>query len=273
MSEPLISILQTTWDDIAALCEGLGDEQWEAATECPGWSVKDQVAHMIGTENMLRGVQPPAADDSAGDAPHVRNDIGKFNEQWVGVYRSRSGAETLADFRAVTAQRVLELEKLTPEEWDKEGFTPEGPGPYRQFMAIRVFDCWYHDQDIREAVGQPGFLEGEPADLSLERIVNKALPYVVGKKASTPPGATVVFDIQGKRPLVAAVGVPPEGRAALLADVPRDATTRIGLDRRTFSRLAGGRWSGEHARREGSVKVTGDQELGGRVVDNLAFTI
>ena len=59
---------------------------------------------------------------------------------------------------------------MSTEDWDREGFTPEGPGPYRQFMEIRVFDCWYHDQDIREAVDRPGFLEGPVADLSIGRI-------------------------------------------------------------------------------------------------------
>ena len=48
---------------------------------------------------------------------------------------------------------------LTRVDRDAEGFTPEGPGPYRSFMAIRVFDCWYHDEDIREAIDRPGFLE------------------------------------------------------------------------------------------------------------------
>ena len=56
-------------------------------------------------------------------------------------------------------------------------------------MEIRVFDCWYHDQDIREALGRPGFLEGPVADLSLGRIPPKALGYVVGKKAGAPPGS------------------------------------------------------------------------------------
>jgi uncharacterized protein (TIGR03083 family) len=272
MSEPLIGMLRATWDDIASLCAGLTDEEWQRATDCPGWSVKDQVAHMIGTENMLLGVQPPAGGEE-GDAPHVRNDIGKFNEQWVATYRPRSGAETLADFQAVTAERTRVLDQMTTEEWDKEGFTPEGPGPYRQFMAIRVFDCWYHDQDIREAIGRPGFLEADAADLTVERIVNKALPYVVGKKASVPPGSSVAFTIDGAQPITVAVGVPPEGRASLLADVPPAPTARVGLDRRTFTRLAGGRWSGERARKEGVVTTAGDENLGGRVVDNLAFTI
>ena len=35
------------------------------------------------------------------------------------------------------------------EDFDRVGFTPEGEGPYRAFMAIRVFDCWEHEQDIR----------------------------------------------------------------------------------------------------------------------------
>jgi hypothetical protein len=48
---------------------------------------------------------------------------------------------------------------------------------------------------------------------------------------------------------------------------------RIATDRRTFTRLAGGRWSGEHARAHGTVRVDGDTDLGNRVVDNLAFTI
>ena len=48
---------------------------------------------------------------------------------------------------------------------------------------------------------------------------------------------------------------------------------RIATDRRTFTRLAGGRWTGDQARANGVVRVDGDQDLGNRVVDNLGFTI
>jgi uncharacterized protein (TIGR03083 family) len=269
MDEPLIDRLQDVWSDIGAVCADLTDEQWQLPTDCPGWSVQDQVAHMIGTEMMLLGEDPPLAD--IGHAPHVRNDIGKFNEQWVVLYRNRSGADTLADFRRVTGRRLDALRALPAAKWDEEGFTPEGPGPYRQFMAIRVFDCWYHDQDIREALDRPGFLEGDVADLALGRIPTKALPYVVGKKAGAPQGATVVFDVTGRPPIEAAVGV--DGRAALLATTPADPTTRLTFDRRTFARLAGGRWAGETARAVGQVQVEGDAALGQRIVDNLAFTL
>lgn len=271
MTEPLIALFEGVWSDIIALCDGLTDEQWALPTDCPGWSVQDNVAHMIGTERMLLGEQPDAPP--VVDAPHLRNDIGKANEQWISGYRALTGKEVLDEFRVVTARRLEALRALTDDDWNREGFTPEGPGPYRLFMAIRVFDCWYHDQDIREALGEPGYLEGPVADLSLQRIPPKGLPYVVGKKAGVPPGTTVVFEIAGSQPLVAAVQVPPEGRAVLLETAPADATVALTMDRRTFARLAGGRWNGDTARSAGRLRIDGDRDLGNRIIDNMAFTI
>jgi uncharacterized protein (TIGR03083 family) len=273
MSEPVIDLLDEVWQDVATLCDGLTDPQWATATECPGWTVHDNVAHMIGTERMLMGEQPEPGAAAPGDLSHVRNDIGHANEAWIASYRSWDGARLLDELRAVTARRLALLRAMTAEEWDREGFTPEGPGPYRVFMEIRVFDCWYHDQDIREALDRPGFLDGPVADLSLSRIPTKALGYVVGKKAGAPPGTTVAFEITGTQRLSAAIAVPPAGRAVLLDAVPSDPTVMITTDRRTFARLAGGRWSGAHARTHGTVRVDGDADLGDRVVDNLAFTI
>jgi uncharacterized protein (TIGR03083 family) len=276
MTEPLVLRLEEVWDDVGALCDDLTADQWIMPTECPGWSVFDNVAHMIGTERMLAGEQPAtseAAAEAAVDAPHVRNDIGKANEQWIAAYRGWDGPKLLDEFRAVTGRRLDVLRAMTTEQWDKEGFTPEGPGPYRQFMEIRVFDCWYHDQDIREAVGRPGLMEGPVADLSLGRIPPKALGYVVGKKAGAPPGSVVAFVVEGSREIAAAISVPPEGRAVLLAAVPAEPAVRITTDRRTFARLAGGRWTGAHARAVGVVRVEGDVALGDRVVDNMAFTL
>ena len=273
MAEPLVLRLEAVWSDVAEVCDGLTAAEWNTPTECPGWSVFDNVAHMIGTERMLAGERPAEGAGAAADAPHVRNDIGKANEQWIATYAGWDGPKLLDEFRAVTARRLDVLRAMTTEEWDAEGFTPEGPGPYRQFMAIRVFDCWYHDQDIREAINRPGFLEGPVADLSLARIPTKALGYVVGKKAAAPAGSTVAFVVEGSPAIVAAISVPPEGRAVLLDEQPASPTARITTDRRTFARLAGGRWTGEHARAHGVVRVEGDAELGNRVVDNLAFTI
>ncbi len=271
MTEPAIAHLESVWNDITALCRGLDEDAWNRPTECPGWSVRDNVAHMIGTERMLLGEQAPDAVDR--DASFVRNDIGRANQRWIDATRARSGSEVLDEFGEVTARRLAALRALTPADWDREGFTPEGPGPYRQFMEIRVFDCWYHDQDIREALGVAGFLEGPVADLSLARIGAKGLGYIVGKKAGAAPGSIVAFDVLGAPPISLAVEVPPEGRAFVTDAPSRAASAHLTFDRRTYARLAGGRWTGDHARAAGVVRVDGDVDLGRRVVDNMAFTI
>src|SRR4051794_35935448 len=191
----MIERLDEVWRDIAELGAGLSDDQWGLMTDCPGWSVKDNVSHMIGTERILMGHKPDADPEATPD--FVRNDIGRADQQWVDEYEVLPGNEVLEAFVSVTRQRLDDLRELTPQDWDREGFTPEGPGPYRTFMAIRVFDCWYHDQDMREALAQPGYLEGPVADLSLARIAQKGLGYIVGKKAGAPAGTSVVFDVVG----------------------------------------------------------------------------
>jgi uncharacterized protein (TIGR03083 family) len=272
MTEPMLERLAEVWSDVAVLTDGLSEAQWALPTDCPGWTVKDNVAHMIGTERMLLGETAPAG--ASGDAPYVRNDIGRANEQWIDTYRSRPGAEVRTAFLEVTGRRLDALRALSADAWEREGFTPEGPGPYRKFMEIRVFDCWFHDQDIREALGRPGFLEGPVADLSIGRIPSGGLGFVVGKKAAAPPGTTVVFVVEGAAPITATIEVPPEGRARLLSGAPlADPTVRIISDRRTFSRLAGGRWSEDRARETGRVLIEGDETLGGRIVAAMGYTI
>ena len=61
MSEPAIDLLESVWGSIARLGADLTAEQWDTPTECPGWSVRDQVSHIIGLERMLAGldIEPP----------------------------------------------------------------------------------------------------------------------------------------------------------------------------------------------------------------------
>lgn len=270
MTEPLIGLLEDVWSSIAELCDGLTDDQWALPTDCPGWTVQDQVAHVIGTERMLLGEQPPQLDADVKSFPHVRNDIGAFNEIWIEHYRSKSAPEVLAELRDVTARRVEQLRAMTDEDWEREGFTPEGPGPYRKFMAIRVFDCWMHEQDIRIAVNQAGHGDGPVVDLSMAKL-RDAMPYVVGKRAAAPQGSTVVFDVAGPAGFLLSVGV--DGRAAILDDLPDAPTVRLRMDDETFSRLAGGRWPGDQVLAENRILFEGDEELGATIVRNMGFML
>jgi uncharacterized protein (TIGR03083 family) len=269
--EPTVHLLESVWSSLTTLghqIEATDPSLWRRPTDCPGWSVQDHFAHVIGTESMLLGRPTPGVE--IGDPEHVRNDIGRANEQWVESFRARPGSEVLDALAEVTSARLDVLRAMTPQEWDAEGFTPEGPGPYRSFMDIRVFDCWFHEQDVREAIGEPGGLEGPVADHSIGRIA-KGMPYVVGKKAGAPVGSTVVFHVEGERPFDVSVAVPE--RAVLLDAPPADPTVRLTLDRRTYARLAGGRRDRAWAERDGRLAIEGDEALGRTIADAMGYTI
>lgn len=87
--------LFAVWDDITALGGRLTDAQWQTPTELPGWSVHDVLAHLIGIESMLQGVETPDADIDVTTLEHVHNDIGALNERWIRALRGLEPAELL----------------------------------------------------------------------------------------------------------------------------------------------------------------------------------
>ena len=49
-------LLEETLRATIAVGQQLSDEEWELPTDCPAWTVKDHVSHLIGTERMLQGL-------------------------------------------------------------------------------------------------------------------------------------------------------------------------------------------------------------------------
>ena len=180
-----------------------------------GWDVQDNVAHIIGTEEMLSGVPAPSIEIDRESHAHVRNDIGEFNEQWVEAIRPMAPAEVLARFREITAERLAMLEAMSQEEWDAESFTPAGKDTFGRFMQIRVFDCWLHEQDIRDAVGRPGHESGLAVDVTLDEMTT-ALGFVVGKKAGATAGTEVTFALTDGGAMVREIHVEVVERAMVV---------------------------------------------------------
>ena len=258
------------WESIDDLLSGLTDEQWQAATVLPGWRVKDVVAHLIGTESMLLGIKSPDADADLFTLPHVHNQIGALNERWIRHFERRSGRELLERFRVVTDDRRRQLTETTNEEWLSITSTPAGPDTYARFMRIRTFDCWIHEQDIREAVSvwaTDEVFDADAARLVLDEIT-ASMGYIVGKLGGAPDGSRIEFELTG--PLQRSIRVSVEGRGRVVkAFKGGGATSTIRLDGLLFTRLVGGRASAEeHA---GEIELGGDTAVAHRIVDRLKF--
>ena len=82
----LIELMNTAMDAVTVAFDGLTEEQWSTATDCPGWDVKDNLSHLIGTELFLMG--KPSTTHRAPKFDYVKNPIGEANEHDVVVWQS-----------------------------------------------------------------------------------------------------------------------------------------------------------------------------------------
>ena len=267
----VLSGLFASWDAIDRVIADLPDAQWHESTSLPGWTVHDVVAHVIGTESMLQGVGTPEADIDVSTLKHVRNDIGVLNERWVRKLRSLSDAELLERFRTTTAERRDALTAMGENQWAELTATPAGPDSYGRFMRVRIFDCWMHEHDVRDAVGQPaavGDFAGPDSRLALDEIA-ASMGFVVGKLGKAPDGSRVRLELTG--PLARTINVAVvDGRAKVVDDFGgHDPTATITVDGLLFTRLAGGRTAVDHS----AISYGGDEEVGRRIVEHLNYVI
>ncbi|HWF29778.1 MAG TPA: maleylpyruvate isomerase family mycothiol-dependent enzyme [Mycobacterium sp.] len=268
----VLSGLFAVWDDIDALLDGLSETEWRAATPLPGWGVQAVVSHVIGTESFLAGIAAPPPDLDVSALDHVRNDIGVMNECWVRHLSNESGAAVLKRFRAITNSRRTALTSMSDEEWNAVTATPVGPESYGRFMRVRVFDCWMHEQDVREALSRPSSdneLDGVASQLALDEIA-ATMGYVVGKLAKAPDGSRILFDLTG--PVAGNIRVSVDGRAQLVDDFGgQEPTATIRLDGLQLTRLSGGRPMSPA--RSQDIELGGDKDVAAQVVEHLNFVI
>ncbi len=266
-NQQLVDMMEHVWSSIGSLCDGLAEAEWKTATECPGWSVQDQISHLAGSESGILGDPDPGHTPSEEALSHTRSEQGQHNEAVVDYRRSRSGQQVLEEFRRNTGRRLEFLRSRSDEDFAAEMQTPVGPAPMSEFISIRIMDAWVHEQDIRRALNRPGHFDSPAAAHALNRII-RAMPFVAARRAQAPDGATVVLDISGPAGRVMAAGV-EGGRGRELDNVPESATVRITLDAETFGCLGCGRWDPEEVLQSGKVSIEGDSALGESIVRQM----
>jgi len=260
-----IEMLAREWAVLDELCSGFADTQWDIPTELPAWSVKDVLSHIVGTEAFLLG---RGAEHEIEPRPYVRNPLGEMNEREVDFRRARSGTAVLDEFRTVTAERLEIVRALGDDELDQITWTPIGMNTVAVFIAVRVLDCWVHEQDIRRVVGIPGHLSGDIQQHAYA-MLRRGLPKAVAKGAGAPDGSCVVFEVEDLEARATTVVGVEEGRGHMLDVAPDAASTRLSMNLETFICLTCGRWDAERAAREGSLRIEGDTNLGATIAANL----
>ncbi len=257
----------TAWRDSAervlGLCRTLAPEQWSAATDLPGWTVRDVVAHLADVEAQL-------ADSGLATGATGRREMAPdATAAGVESRRDMHPEQLVDELAGAVGRRVTALTADPPA--DPAGLPPgmaAGLGwDWQTLLRNRAIDLWVHEQDIRRAVGVPGGMDSPGAEVTVSAFA-AALPYVLGKKVSPAPGTVVGWAVTGEVPFEQVLRVGDDGRARRLDRTPPAGTTWLRMDTETFAVLtAGRRGPGDVA-----LQTAGDHELAARVAAEMAVT-
>ncbi|WP_235509010.1 maleylpyruvate isomerase family mycothiol-dependent enzyme [Terrabacter sp. Soil810] len=269
----LIDAFDHSVQSIIDLGHSCRDEDFELQTECPGWTVKDQIAHVVGAEKSFAGMPRPQVE--VPDYPHVHSDFARFVEVDVEARRSLSGREVVAELAEFHPQRVADLRASDADIDTVIGgfFGPETT--FGDHLHRRIVDAWVHEQDLRAALDRPGNLDSASAAVFTADIL-AALPRIASRVAGVGAGHAVVLDVSG--PVVARGGVRiitgNDGRPygeALFSGIDRPEgeeqldVTSIHLTTDALTRRAAGRRGVD----EIHYTVTGDEEIARKVLEAL----
>lgn len=221
------------------LCTSISAEDWAKPTVHSDRDVKDLVAHLLDGSLRRLAIQ---RDGHFLQAPEMRSftDLVAFvqqlNREWI-VAAKRLSPRVIVDMMMRADEEVAalfsSLEPQSPapfgvawagEEWSENWFD----------MAREYTEKWHHQQQIRDAVGRPGFTERRFLHPVLETFLRGAPHSYRETRADdgTTIEITISGDAGGKWNLVC-----DADRWTLVTDCLIKPTTSIELDADTAWRL------------------------------------
>lgn len=242
---------------------------WNAATGCPGWSVRDVVAHLLHDD--LRRLSR-TRDQIAGPRPSVGETLPDFlnraNEQWVAQTRFLSPA-LLLDLLGHSAGLIQQM-------WAEADLTSLGEGvwwagiaraPVWLDVAREYTEEWTHQQQIRDAVVRPGLTTPDFLDPALDTFL-RALPHTYEDLGGRDKTTVWVTLEDGPRGLDWALETGHDGWSIRPGQGSYPPHAHVTLPAETLWRLATGGMSRQEAARY--LRRSGDPVLAGRLLAIVA---
>jgi uncharacterized protein (TIGR03083 family) len=185
-------------DAFTGLLKGLRDDEWAMPTGCPGWSVQDIAAHVLGDHISRLARHRDRYHGGAG--PLAGEDLPAFldriNAEWVGAAR-RMSPRVLTDLLSHVGEQVTAFWQTVDMNAPGEPVSWAGPGPAPVWLdAARDFsEYWTHQQQICDATGRPGLTGAEFMGPVLDTFM-RALPHTL-RDVPAPSGTAVLTVVPG----------------------------------------------------------------------------
>jgi uncharacterized protein (TIGR03083 family) len=265
--DTILELLESERHELLALLRALAPDAWSGPTSCPGWSVKDIAAHVLGDDVGILarerdGFRAPDSSQSSSWDDLVRL-VNERNEVWVAAWR-RASPRLLIDLLAITGPslwdfyRALDPDALGgPVSW-----AGTQPAPNWLRVAREYTERWVHQQQIRDATGTPGLREARWVRPLLDTFAH-ALPMAL-RGTEVPDGTVVALEATGEgggRWTVAR----RDGGWSIAAETSTERpSTVVTIDVDTLSRIYTKAIDRDAARAQ--ARIEGDAALGERLL-------
>lgn len=196
IAEPLFAPVRA---ELLRVLSKLSDEQWEKATVCTGWTVRDVALHLLGDDvGFLSGLRDH--DGQWADAQSLTELIAFIdaqNDLWVKAAR-RMSRRLLISLLTFSGQQCREfIASLDPHEMSGPiGWAGDQPDPQWLHIARELTEHWLHHQHICEAAGVTSLKEARFVHPVLSTFVH-ALPYTY-RQITAPDDTLVKLVITGE---------------------------------------------------------------------------
>jgi uncharacterized protein (TIGR03083 family) len=176
----------------ARLLAGLDEEDWQAPTSCPGWTVRDMAGHTLGMAELAASLPEMARQlIHAGRAAKRsgRPQIDELTQLQVRKHQQLSVEELVAALQRIGSKAVAGrrrrpalMRARTIIDQGPDGATPERWTVGFLTDTILTRDPWMHRSDIAQTLGRPMELTPEHdgvlvADVVTEWALRHEQPY------------------------------------------------------------------------------------------------
>jgi hypothetical protein len=255
---------------VQLLASAIADEMaWSTTTERLGWSVKDMAMHLLVNDvSLLSGLRDDfKAPSELGSQQAVLSFIDELNSAWTEAAR-RTSPRLLCELLAFTGDLTYRyhsgLDPFAPGE--PISWTGPDPAPNWLATAYEYAERWTHQQEIRDALSSPGMKEPKflgPALAALMQAVPRSLD-----SADVAVGTSVEIWVVGRAGGQWAASREAHGWVLYQGASARPAS-RVSLDEEHAWRLLTN--SRRRAEARAAASVSGDQDLGLRVLDTVSI--
>lgn len=189
---------------LGAVLDGLTDEQWAAPSRCSGWTVKDVVAHLNGT-NPFWTISIKAGLNGQPTRFLEAFDPVATPAGMVEAVREQPPADVLAAFHETVEALAAVAGAIDGDAWDLPAEAPPGHLPLDAVVLHAHWDAFVHERDILLPLGLEPAAD---ADGSFDALRYAAVigPALLATTGSTRTGRFVVVATDLRRAVEIEVG-------------------------------------------------------------------